>query len=162
MEIIVFDFDGTLFDLGAKWSNLTDSNREEIEYLAAGKRTIDPRIVAGIKDIQTQYHVAIYSKNLVSTIKGVLERSGLTDIFIAGRDNTANLKPHPDGLTLIEIFYGSKIKFIVGDSLADVQAARTFGCPVAIVYNPKLDFTPEGADSYLEELFPYEQYDTNI
>lgn len=83
--------------------------------------------------------------------------SWLDDVLIyddRGRD--------PDGLTLIEIFYGSKIKFIVGDSLADVQAARTFGCPVAIVYNPKLDFTPEGADSYLEELFPYEQYDTNI
>lgn len=161
-EIIVFDFDGTLFHLQAKWSDLTDDNREEVESKGAGQRTIDPRIVAGIKDIQDQYYVAIYSKNLKTTIDKVLERSGLTDIFVAARDNTPHLKPHTDGLDMIEEFYQAKIKFIVGDTTADIQAARNFGCPVTIVCNPKLDFVPQGADNYLEELFPYEEYYPDI
>lgn len=151
VEIIVFDFDGTLMDLNVKWDNLTDSNRRKLESEATRNRILDFYTRQVLEALKSRYRLAIYSRNLTDTIKEVLNRSGIYDIFVVGRDQY--VKPDVKGLEHIADFYGYDNLVMVGDSWHDVKVAKDYGCPCIIVENKKLSVRPEGADLYIKALY---------
>lgn len=181
VRLVVFDFDGTLFDLEVNWRDLRErlglgehdsigdyiaDNRGDEDVLsvlssceldAAGSRVIDKPIADTLKSIHDNgVDIAILSRNCKEVIKGVLDRSGLGfDIYTISRDDVSKDKPDPEGMENILKHFSVDDRgsvFMVGDTYHDVQLAANSGVKSVIVRNDKINYAPEGADIYIDEV----------
>lgn len=183
-ELIVFDFDRTLVDLGAhvNWAEATRAVREayrdapvppevlaiedtftllsraddelrrrapeiatpaqarafsalgEIELRAAPATTLMPAVPEVLAWAQRRLlPLAIVSSNGPRVVAAVLERLGLGSSFttIVARAPGLRLKPHPDQLArCLEVAECRPSRaLVVGDSVADMRAARALRVP---------------------------------
>ena len=122
----------------------------EIEERAA----LDASLITGIEKVlefveQVGIKQAIFTFNTFRNAKISLEKADILHYFeiIAGRDNVAHLKPHPDHLNYIcEVL---KVKpsdiIVIGDSSKDVEAALNVGAksigiktPISRVFQDEL------------------------
>lgn len=147
IEVIVFDFDETLFNLNADWAALkAGADRRDIEMAAIEGRRFAPEIIEVIDALDEHYQIAILSKNLSETIETLLALE-LEDIHVLGRDRVGKLKPDPDGLQDISRHFGTHRLLMVGDSWDDIEAAQRFGCKSA-----SLDRSLLGATFYIDHI----------
>ena len=131
---------------------INDANNAvvEIEERAA----LEASLVTGIEKVlefieQIGIKQAIFTFNTFRNAKISLEKANILHFFdiIAGRDNVAHLKPHPDLLNYICAIL--KIKpyeiIVIGDSSKDIEAALNVGAksigiktPISRVFQDEL------------------------
>ena len=131
---------------------INDANNAvvEIEERAA----LEASLVTGIEKVlefieQIGIKQAIFTFNTFRNAKISLEKANILHFFdiIAGRDNVAHLKPHPDHLNYICAIL--KIKpyeiIVIGDSSKDIEAALNVGAksigiktPISRVFQDEL------------------------
>jgi phosphoglycolate phosphatase len=178
-SLIIFDFDGTLFHLDVDWNTLKTAlgvqpengetlgeviqryNQEKHPDLAVVTAAEvdavkDSRLASEIAQTlvklqQNGKQLAIFTRNSRLAVEAVL---GDLAIYIVGREDVKQLKPHPEGLQMILEHFGASADnaALVGDTYQDVEAARAAGIASIIVKNPNLQYQPEGADHYIENL----------
>jgi HAD superfamily hydrolase (TIGR01509 family) len=172
---VIFDFDGTLFDLPVDWPGV----RAELG-LADGasitewmQRSIDSGDTAGFEVVR-RYELAAVprgrflngAEHMLATLRrpaAVLTRNsaacvraalgGLADgMFVVGREDVRRLKPDPEGVHAVLAHFGADPDgcVLVGDTFHDVQAARAAGIRSVVVPNPALAYRPAGADLYVD------------
>lgn len=86
-------------------------------------------LITFIKD-QSDRKMYLYSTNSFETVKRGLQEFELFDLFnkIITRDDVFQVKPVPEGFSLIEGFAENKHKFLmIGDSNSDQGAAKAAG-----------------------------------
>lgn len=101
------------------------------------------------------YSLAILTRNSRQAAARALSNSGyLAGMYIIGREDVDLLKPHPEGLEVILNHFNLKPSqtVLVGDTFHDVEAAKACGVASVIVKNPKLAYSPKGADYYIDNL----------
>jgi len=181
IKAIVFDFDGTLFHLDIDWQKLKqelgiDPSEKtigeilqeyieiehpnlqkvtEIEVAAIGDNRLDHATASLLSRLTKQYKLAIFTRNSRQAVEKVLQGTGLENrLLVVGREDVENLKPHPEGLGQIATTLGCLISeiLLVGDTYHDIEAAHRVGVVCVIVANPKLEYTPKGADKYIGSL----------
>lgn len=182
IKVIIFDFDGTIFNLNIDWEGLRhdlDINETDLrlgeainkyhrerndkldivtskELEAVGERGIDEATRDVFKSLLSgSYKLAIFSRNSSKTIKKVLENSHLDDnIYVVGREDVHKLKPNSEGLQIILKHYDIKPDegVLIGDTYHDVVAGHEVGMKVVIVDNPNNQYRPENADQYVSNL----------
>ena len=175
---LLFDFDGTLFHLPVDYAAV----RRELGVTSDAKigpllqRLVDDGDEAGLAVI-TRHECAavavgsfapgaldclgaagpqaIVTRNSRNAVMAALASAGLGDgLLIVGREDVRRLKPDPEGvrLALTRLGVEPERAALVGDTYHDVEAARAAGTRSVVVRNPLLEFTPPGADRYLEGL----------
>lgn len=181
IKVVIFDFDGTLFDLNIDWDNLrtqlgiagTDISLGELiqkyrneqnpeleivtraELNAVQGRNFPSVSMETLERLQNSYRIAIFTRNSRQAVEALLVSTAIEkSIYIVGREDVRKLKPDPEGLTVIMHHFKAKPEeaVLVGDTYHDVKTAKAIGTKSIIVANPKLQFTPEGADAYIETL----------
>ncbi|WP_216212931.1 HAD family hydrolase [Amycolatopsis aidingensis] len=179
VRAVVFDFDGTLFDLPVDWAGLRaelglgpqerlgealqrfldEGDRSRLELVttyeraavrAGGFRPGARECLAGLRG---RCALAVLTRNSGQAVLDALGAAadGLT---VVGREDVRRLKPDPEGLhtVLARLGAGPAEAVLVGDTFHDVQAARAAGVRSVIVHNPALRYPPEGAGHYVERL----------
>lgn len=177
LKVVVFDFDGTLFDLPLDWQTLradlgikdsdkkigdllqeyVEQNHPDLqkvttsEIKAVGNHRISELIEQALCVLATQYKLAVFTRNSRLAVEKSLEGTMSKDIYIVGREDVLQQKPYPEGLHKILHHYRAKPgeSMLVGDTYHDIEAARAADMKVAIVYNQNLQYQPEGADAYI-------------
>jgi HAD superfamily hydrolase (TIGR01509 family) len=173
---LIYDFDGTLFDLPVDWSAIRQElgvapeaklgpllqqfidnadlaalavvTRHERAAVAAGSLTAG----AGAR-LRSPGNRAIVTRNSRAAVRDALGE--LADgLLIVGREDVRRLKPDPEGVRLVLAHFGVEPRHaaLIGDTYHDVQAARAAGVYSVVVRNPLLEYAPAGADRYLEDL----------
>ncbi len=101
-------------------------------------RTPIQGIKEALESLKNSYTVALFSNTKRDSIFKFLENAGIKEYFsfIVGQDDVEKQKPNPEGL--LKIFSTLKIPaleaFYIGDTVADIQAARAAGCtPVTVL-----------------------------
>jgi len=150
-DVIVFDFDGTLYNLNCDWNKLSTIGRYNLESRAVKNRRLKKQTIDIIRQLQNDYYIAILSLNLTSTITTIISNSKLYNIPILGRDVTPH-KPNAEGLKRLSTYYRTNKLVMVGDSYNDVQTSKNFGCPSIIVDNKNHHYRPQNADKYIKTL----------
>jgi beta-phosphoglucomutase-like phosphatase (HAD superfamily) len=176
MTTLIFDFDGTLFHLPVDYgvvrrdlalapgvkvgpslqrfiddgdeASLAVVTRHEVAAVATGSFTKGaPDCLTGGND------VAIVTRNSREAVRAALGPLADT-IVIVGREDVRRLKPDPDGVLLAMEKLGADPAgtALIGDTFHDVEAARAAGVHSVVVHNPLLDYAPDGADLYLDDL----------
>jgi len=133
------------------------------EYVAAyhRKATRWSRPYPGVRDVlrrcrATGIPQGICTNKPSGLARQVLAELGLAELIdcVVGGDSTTELKPHPLPLRtcLAALGAGPQRSWMVGDSAADVAAARALGMPVAVVSWGYARGHPEalGADRVIE------------
>jgi HAD superfamily hydrolase (TIGR01549 family) len=131
---------------------ITDVNNAVVEI--EEKAALEASLITGIEKVlefieQIGLKQAIFTFNTFRNAKLSLEKAGIIHYFeiIAGRDNVAMLKPHPDHLNYIcEALKVSPYEIIViGDSSKDIEAALNIGAksigiktPISRVFQDEL------------------------
>lgn len=175
-DALIFDFDGTLFHLPVDH----DAVRRELGMAPGEKlgpllqRFLDEGNQAGL-DVVTRHEVAsVPAGSFLPGARECLARQGnlaivtrnaraavhaalgpLADgIVVIGREDVRRLKPDPEGVhaALAKLGVEPADAVLVGDTYHDVQAARAAGVYSVVVRNPALEFIPDGADRYVDEL----------
>ena len=178
---LIFDFDGTLFDLVIDWEALSQKMQQsfgmdslaELDDVAPDKRqqVIDvigaaeqegvqngqpkPDALDVLRNLSQQYKVAIVSRNNRATILAGLKKIRFAqDILVLAREDVRFTKPHPEALqsALKQFELEPSQVLVIGDTYHDVNAAHAAGLRAVVVKNPKLTFVPEGADAYIDTL----------
>lgn len=178
---VIFDFDGTLFDLAVDWQSLnktladefgvdslattgsfpTDVKQEIIELIGEFEAEGVERGVPlpGASDVLLslagKYGIAITSRNNRATIQKGLEKIGFNGRHeVVAREDVIVPKPDPEALqqTLQKMDLSPKEVLVVGDTTHDLEAAKALGIICVIVSNHKLVFQPKGADYYIDSL----------
>ncbi len=159
IELIIFDLDGTIAQLDIDWKRLKKeliekfgsdfeyidvgiekANRkiqkevykmiefyelENIANLIPNKKIIE--IIQGLKNKK----LALFSTNMKRTVKIVLERIGLKDLFllIIAKEDVLKHKPYPEGLLrILDLTKVNRKKVIyIGDLNKDFEAGRRAG-----------------------------------
>lgn len=180
LKVLVFDFDGTLFHIkDMDWEGLKlrvtrqgenlgdaiqrlrqtdDPLLDEVtaaELQAVGASRVEPEIVEALAELAKSYQLAIFSRNSRLTIEKVLgEVLQKLQIYVVGREDTPNLKPHPGGLQIIMEHFDIQPDqtAIIGDTYHDVEVAEVVGSPAIVVRNPNLAYAPEGAAYYIDTI----------
>lgn len=182
IKCIVFDFDGTIFHLDIDWDklrqdlNLTKKDSPSIgqhiqrlnsarhadldiftkaELKAVGEKRLDQSIQNVLRLLILRgFRLAILTRNSRRAVEKVLSNSNLAIDFIVGREDVDLLKPDPEGLEVILNHFKLKPHqvVLVGDTFHDLEAAKARGLASVIVKNPKLDYSPKGADYYIDNL----------
>lgn len=182
IRAVVFDFDGTLFDLAINWEELKNSLDLKKSGLGLGEaiqhyhktqdakldvvtnteldategKLLDAQISSVIQGLlDKNYKIAVFSRNSSKAIENVLRNSGLSDsIYVVGREEVRELKPHKEGLELIleryKVSPGETV--LVGDTFHDIDAGHAAGVKVIIIANQRNNYQPEGADAYISNL----------
>lgn len=180
LKAIIFDFDGTLFNLDIDWDivrqklhSLGVERIDTIDSLEAAKQQAALSILGeaemlGIKyggvaahakevleTLSTHYKLAIVSRNLRATLAAGLNKIGFEDnIVVVARDDVSALKPDPQGFdeAMKRMGVERAQSLIVGDTTHDVVAAKALGIPSIVVANASLDYQPLDADYYINNL----------
>ncbi len=175
VSTLIFDFDGTLFHLPVDYDAVRDDlalapgvrvgqalqrfiddgdevslavvTRHEVAAAATGSFT------KGAQDCLSGDRVAIVTRNSREAVRAALGSRADT-VVIIGREDVRRLKPDPDGvlLALKKLGADPARTAMVGDTFHDVAAARAAGVHSVVVRNSKLDYAPDGADVYLDDL----------
>jgi phosphoglycolate phosphatase len=167
LKLLIFDFDGTLHDLGVDWQAVREAvgihgtqerlgdaierfKRDgdvtalqaisDLELRAVRGQALAPGVVAVLRDLSPRYALAIVSRNSRLAIERVLEGSGFEQTMIVGREDVRMLKPDPEGIQLVLERFGlrSAQAVLVGDTSHDVVAAQRAGL-ACIVVGDKLE-----------------------
>lgn len=81
--------------------------------------------------IHKDTHLAVLSLNTRKTIQRSLDIAGIRNQieFVVGREDVKSWKPHPEGLFMIQNYFGvSKEEMVfLGDSNSDIEAGRNAG-----------------------------------
>jgi phosphoglycolate phosphatase len=181
IDLVCFDFDGTLFDLQIDWDNLRkeldiaegvkigetiqqymDQNDpklsivDRIEMEAVGDSRISDENAGVIEQLSNKgLRLAIFTRNSELAVEKSLEGTDISKrITIVGREAVRRLKPDPEGINILLAKFDLKPSsaILVGDTYQDVEVARNAGLKSVIVHNPLLQFEPKGADYYLQKL----------
>lgn len=181
LRLLIFDFDGTLFDLNVDWGQLrvdlmlhgsqvklgdeierykiSGDDRLQVvarrEMAAANGRHLDSSVERMLNELSTGYHIAIFSRNSRQSIEEVMRNSVLERApHIVAREDTSRLKPDPEGLTAILTHFSVSPRhaLVIGDTFHDIEAAKRAGIASLIVRNNRNHFIPDGADAYIESL----------
>jgi phosphoglycolate phosphatase len=173
---LIFDFDGTLFDLPVDYAALRRdlglADHEKLgpmyqRYLDEGDEASlavvtrhecaaarEGSFTPGAPDcLSSPGNVAIVTRNSREAVRIALGE--LADrVFVVGREDVRRLKPDPEGLTTVLTRFDAvaDAAVLVGDTYHDVEAARAAGMRSVIVRNPALRYAPAGADVYVEDL----------
>jgi len=181
IKLLVFDFDGTLFDLEVDWDRLRQklgisgtgqslgaliqeyrlqkhpdlTHVTEAELEAVKAQRLSDEVIEVLRRLHLKYNISILTRNSRRVVEEVLKQTGLEGkIYIVGREDVEKLKPHPEGLA--QILGHFKIRAqraaLVGDTYHDVEVAKNAGAVSIIVRNKKLTYSPDGADWYIESL----------
>ncbi len=119
-----------------------------------------PGVHFGLKKLRAQgYPLACVTNKPTEFTRPLVERLGIMDCFalILGGEDTARKKPAPDMLFLAAEYLEIEPErlLLVGDSLNDVGAARSAGCPVFCVpygYNHGEDIRSADPDRVIESI----------
>lgn len=119
-----------------------------------------PGVDFGLKKLRAQgYPLACVTNKPTEFTRPLLDQLGMSDCFALtlGGDATARKKPAPDMLFLAAEYLEVEPErlLLVGDSLNDVGAARSAGCPVFCVtygYNHGLDIRTAKPDRVIESI----------
>ena len=174
LEAVLFDFDGTLFDLEVDWADFRrrwaggDQSGAEIlrglagRDLAAALEDLAAAEMEGVRRgrpmtgaaealalVAARFPVAVVSRNSVAAIEGGLAVMGVPTVEVVGRETVREHKPAPDAIQLALKRLGASGGLMVGDTTHDVEAAAAAGIPSVVVRNPKLAFAPQKADYYV-------------
>lgn len=179
---VIFDFDGTLFDLEIDWQKLNftikselnvdslhvnkSSNKAafkligqaELEGVQKGRPKQDA--LKTLNQLKGTYKLAVTSRNNRSTVTAGLNKIGFEQkLPIVARENVKIPKPHPEALelTLNKLKLKPSDVLVVGDTNHDIEAAKNLGARCVAVKNLKLKFAPEGADFYIDSLADLEK-----
>jgi HAD superfamily hydrolase (TIGR01549 family) len=131
IKLLIFDLDGTLYDLKINWAVLKDQlaqlagkNVAPMQIMLDGLSDADSEKAAkllrdaeieGVKSgaplhdaravlakLCDSYTIALLTRNSVDAATLALERLGVKeDVYIVGRESITRNKPHPDGLHVI-------------------------------------------------------------
>lgn len=159
IKLIIFDLDGTIAQLDIDWKRLKKQLVEkfgpDFEYIDRGiekaNRKIQKevykmiefyelentanlipnrkivKIIQGLKNKR----LAIFSTNMRKTVKVVLERIGLKDLFslIIAKEDVLKHKPYPEGLLrILDLTKVNRKKAIyIGDLNKDFEVGRRAG-----------------------------------
>ena len=149
-------------DLDSQLRAVSAAGREDLVELAKrfeleGVQRGQP--VAGAQELLTNLdpnlRLGLFTRNFRRTASDALARLGVRrPIAVRAREDVNRSKPHPEGLStlLTELAVEPQFALAVGDSYHDVQASKAAGIKVAVVHNPRLKFSPEGADFYISSL----------
>jgi HAD superfamily hydrolase (TIGR01509 family) len=181
LTAVLFDFDGTLFDLDLDlrpWraeaaapgstSTVEDllrsadgGERERLEGLlalaedgAVDRGCPRPGALETLRRLQP-FRLAVVSRNFHATVDAGLRKIGFGGaVTVIGREDVARPKPDPEGVAVALSRLGTPPAraVLVGDTFHDVEAGHRGGVRVVVVANPKLRFTPCGADAYVASL----------
>lgn len=177
VHTLIFDFDGTLFDLPVDWPGVRAElclppDASITEWM---QHSIDTHDTAGF-DVVRRYELAavprgrflngaqralaalahpaaVLTRNSADCVRAAL--GGLADgLLVVAREDVRRLKPDPEGVHAVLAHYGAAPDgcLLVGDTFHDVAAARAAGVRSAVVPNPALAYRPDGADVYLDAL----------
>lgn len=178
---LVFDLDGTLYDLkidrGSLNEALTDklghgfTTYDEVFAIAAESsgsllELIDgaelhgveagvamPGVEQALPQLRS-YALAVVTRNSRAATEAALEKLGLQGIVTVCREDVVKLKPHPEALELAlqRLQLRPAEVLMIGDTSHDVGIARSCQVSSIIIKNPALAFIPDGADYYLESM----------
>ncbi len=182
IKVLVFDLDGTLYNLGIDWvavkaeltliagdavdplgdiTSIPTEKRQEAEtYLRASEQSgvEHGSVIIGaadaVKTLARTYRIGIVSRNYHETIQQVIDKLALGDVFAIGKEDVVQQKPHPEGIEKVLAHFGVSAgeALFIGDTYHDVGAAHAAGVVSVIVSNPLNDYVPEGADRYIATL----------
>ena len=178
LRAVLFDFDGTLFDLEVDWAALRaglalhagetlgaaiqrfkdtgDPILERItaaEVAAVGDQRLDPAVVATLRGLAGRFALAVCTRNSRAAVMAALAGTGLEDtVLVVGREDVARLKPDPEAIEVALARVGARPEqaVLVGDTYHDVEAGRAAGTGVVVLVNERLARVPEGADRYVK------------
>lgn len=179
LKLLVFDFDGTLFDLGVNWHGVRrllgiDGTAEslgtalqrlstkrdprltavrEYELAALGDRRVSPEVAGLLEILAARYRIAILTRNSREVVERAWDgMSTRLRLHIVGREDTTRLKPDPAGLYQILRYFGitPDQTVLIGDTYHDVEAAKRAGLISIVVSNKRLSYQPAGADHYVD------------
>jgi HAD superfamily hydrolase (TIGR01509 family) len=181
LTAVLFDFDGTLFDLdldlrpwraeaAAPGSTSTvedllrsaeggerdrlDGLLAAAEYVAVERGCPRPGALETLRRLQP-FRLGVVSRNFHATVDAGIRKIGFRGaVTVIGREDVARPKPDPEGVAAALNRLGTPPSraVLVGDTFHDVEAGHRGGVRVVIVTNPKLRFTPCGADAYVSSL----------
>lgn len=178
IKTIVFDLDGTLHDLNVNWESvrnklLVDKNFKIQEYIDRSdykqKSVIysildeaerkgfgggfNPKVIKILEDLTRDYTLIIFSRNSEKIIAEYLARASTLlseQVLVVGRN--IDSAPKPDVSNLLERHNIGKNSVVVGDTYHDIEVAESLSTPCIIVRNKRNDFTPKGANYYVNSL----------
>ncbi len=155
VELVIFDFDGTLADLPLDWVQVRErvgltageplgpaverfiANGDlgalraltELELAAVGRCRLHEDVASTLALLCACFSVAIWTRNSRHLPERVLAAAGVEPLFTVGREDVARLKPDPEGARAILGYFGCRPAqaVMVGDTWHDVQAAQRAG-----------------------------------
>lgn len=161
IKLLIFDFDGTLFDLKIDWARAKKELQVEegesmgqaidrhkstgnhgplnklttIEHSAIEVGQLSEDVKSALIILQNKYKIAIFSRNSGSAIRELIGNSGLKVDYIVGRDEVKKLKPDPEGIYLIlnRFSISPEEAIIIGDTSHDQLVASASGTNCIIV-----------------------------
>ncbi|HET9138249.1 HAD-IA family hydrolase [Actinophytocola sp.] len=176
MSVLIFDFDGTLFQLPVDWAGLRaelglspeqklgellrqwmdDGAEEQLAVVSRYERAAvrSGSFTPGALDrLRGPGNLAIVTRNSRHAVLAALGESA-GRVFVVGREDVRALKPDPEGVRLVLDHFGVRPEqaVLVGDTYHDVLAARAAGTFSVVVRNPLLEYAPDGADRYVDDL----------
>ena len=183
LKLIIFDFDGTLHDPGIDWESVKQAigiegtseslgdaiNRfkieknhtalqtiTELELNAIKGQKINSSVIKVLKNLQEKYELAVFSRNSRKMIERLFKRSGLSSIYLVGREDVERIKPHPSGLYKILAQFDRlpNHAVLVGDTFHDAVVAQLVGLTSVIVgenYKPEAK-TSKQPDYHMKSL----------
>lgn len=130
----------------------------EIQGVTAGIETSNASNV--LRDLNENYQLAVVTRNSRHAAQKVIDKYNLSNVLIVGREDVKKLKPHPEAIELVlrKHNLNKEEVIVVGDTLHDLLAARHLGIKCIIVKNQSLDFIPEGANYYFDNLDGLQKY----
>ncbi|MEM6626905.1 MAG: phosphoglycolate phosphatase [Pseudomonadota bacterium] len=140
-----------------KLNQLTETFIQVYAEDIAGHSRVFPGVEAALDDLSNAgARFAVCTNKRTNLSKQLLQAVGLADRFsaIVGADAVKHSKPHPDHYLETVANAGGNVKhsLMVGDSSADVGAARAAGAPVILVSFGYTDTAPTslGADTVID------------
>lgn len=173
---LIYDFDGTLFDLPVDWSAIREELgvAPEVKFGQLLQRFLDDGDLAALAVVTRHERAAVAAGSFTTGARACLTRPGnraivtrnsreavlaalgplAGEVFIVGREDVRRLKPDPEGVRRVLDHFGVEPAHavLIGDTYHDVQAARAAGVHSVVVRNPALEYAPAGADGYLDKL----------
>lgn len=182
IKAVIFDFDGTLFDLAIDWeavkkaigstdgtvyrflNSLPQEDRQKAIRIIKDfelKGVLQGRLLPVAREIlnvlkDRKIFVAVTSRNSREIILNAFTRYQLhLPDLVVGLEDIKQMKPHPEAVG--KVLRKFKLKpdqcLLVGDTANDMAMAQNAGIPHVLVINPKLKYQPiDQADRVINSL----------